>query len=103
LILEVVADADGQRFRGERAYRRVITDAAGAAITKEHVAFINGAKVSSDTRLAPDESRTETFTFPIKRAIPARVRVTFWYYYSPMAQLESQKRVTFLTLSQMLP
>jgi Cytochrome c554 and c-prime len=103
LILEVVADADGQRFRGERAYRRVITDAAGAAITKEHVAFINGAKVSSDTRLAPDESRTETFAFPIKRAIPARVRVTFWYYYSPMAQLESQKRVTFLTLSQMLP
>jgi hypothetical protein len=103
LILELVADAmDGKRFREERVYRRAVVDARGAPIQKEHVAFVKGAKVASDTRLAPDESRTETFVFPIQRGVQTQLKATFWYYYSPMARVESQKRVTFLSMSRLV-
>ena len=61
LMLEVLADGGaGYRFREERFYRRVVADASGTAVTKEHFAFLKGARVLSDTRLAPDEKRTET-------------------------------------------
>ena len=103
LILELVADAmDGKRFREERVYRRAVVDARGAPIQKEHVAFVKGAKVASDTRLAPGESRTETFVFPIQRGVQTQLKATFWYYYSPMARVESQKRVTFLSMSRLV-
>jgi hypothetical protein len=30
------------------------------------------------------------------------VQATFWYYYSPLAQSESQKRLTFLSLRRLV-
>jgi hypothetical protein len=103
LLLEVRADAyDGQHFREERSYTRKIADQQGAPVTHEHVAFMKGAKVLSDTRLAPDEKRTETFTFPIPAGTQAQVKATVSYYYSPLARGESQKRITFLTLNRLV-
>ncbi len=103
LLLEVRADdARGQSFRGERAYARTVADTHDTPILREHFAFVKATKVLTDTRLAPGENRTETFWFPISTGGQTRVKATFWYYYSPLAKTESQKRIVFLTLNQLV-
>lgn len=103
LLLELRADSnDGRHFREERLYRRSVADQQGKPLAMEHFAFLRGAKVVSDTRLAPDERRVETFSFAIPPEIQTRVTATFRYYYSPMARSESQKQITFLTISRLV-
>ena len=103
LILEVRAKAgEGLDFREERVYRRTVADQQGKPVALEHMAFLKGAKVLTDTRLAPDEKRTESFSFPIPAGPQTRVTATLKYYYSPMARIESQKQVTFLSLSRLV-
>jgi hypothetical protein len=103
LVLEVTADPyNGRQFREQRIYRRAVVDKQGKAVELEPYAFVGGAKTMSDNRLAPDEKRTETFTFPIPSGTQTQVQATFWYYYSPLAETESQKRLTFLTLRRLV-
>jgi hypothetical protein len=80
-----------------------VADTHGTVLQREHFAFMKAAKAVSDTRLAPDEKRAETFEFPAPPGSQAQVKATFWYYYSPMARTESQKRITFLTLNRLVP
>jgi len=104
IVLELRADSyGGKHFREERVYRRIVADANGKALDREHLAFLKGAKLISDTRLAPEEKRAETFSFDVPAGDRTQVKATFWYYYSPMARAESQKRVTFLTISRLVP
>jgi hypothetical protein len=104
LVLEVRADGyGGEHFREERVYARKVADAHGTVLMREHFAFMKAANVVSDTRLAPGEKRAETFSFAIPAGSQAQVKATFWYYYSPMARTESQKRITFLTLNRLVP
>ena len=104
LVLEVRADGyGGEHLREERVYVRQVADTHGTILQREHFAFMKGAKVISDTRLAPGEKRAETFQFAIPASSQAQVKATFWYYYSPMARTESQKRITFLTLNRLVP
>ena len=104
LVLELRVDGyGGEHFREERTYARKVADAHGTVLMREHFAFLKAAKVVSDTSLAPGEKRAETFSVPIQPASQAQVKATFWYYYSPMAKTESQKRITFLTLNRLVP
>jgi hypothetical protein len=104
LVLEVRADIyGGAQLREQRVYTRSVADTHGTVLQREHFAFMKGAKAVSDTRLAPDEKRAETFEFPAPPGSQAQVKATFWYYYSPMARTESQKRITFLTLNRLVP
>jgi hypothetical protein len=103
LILEVKADAfGGEHFREERVYRRSVADQAGTRIEQEHLAFMSAAKVLEDTRLAPGEKRTESFAFAIPAGRQTRVTATLRYFYSPFARTESQKLVTFLSMSRLV-
>ena len=103
IVLEVKADAyDGKHFREQRVYRRTVADQQGKEIDREPVAFLRAASVISDTRLAPGEKRRESFAFAIPAGTSAQVSATFWYYYSPLARTEAQKRVTFLTMQQLV-
>ena len=103
IVLEVRADAyNGQHFREQRVYRRTVADQQGKEIDREPTAFLRGASVLSDTRLAPGEKRRESFAFAIPPGTSAQVSATFWYYYSPLARTEAQKRVTFLALQQLV-
>jgi hypothetical protein len=103
IILDVKVDAyDGGHFRQERIYCRTVADQQGNEIHREPVAFLQGAKVLADTRLAPEEKRREVFAFPVPPGTQAQVGATFWYYYSPLARTEAQKRVTFLTLQRLV-
>jgi hypothetical protein len=103
LILEVRANGGANyHFREKRVFRRVVADSNGNPVTKEHVAFLKGAKVLTDTRLAPDEKRTETFSFPIPPGIQTQLTANLRYYYSPMARTDAQKQVNFLSMSRLV-
>ena len=102
LILEVRADSyDGRHFREERIYRRTVADQGGRVLQVEPAAFVKGARVVSDTRLAPNETRTEKFSFPIQQGTQAQVEASLYYYYSPLAATEAQ-RIKFLTLTRLV-
>ncbi|MCL4523588.1 MAG: hypothetical protein M1453_06865 [Acidobacteria bacterium] len=104
LILEVRAEpyGGGQTFREQRVYMRRVADQKGAPVEREHFAFLRGAKVLEDTRLAPRETRSEKFSFPILKGRQARVVADFYYYYSPMASTAAQQKVKFLAISRMV-
>jgi hypothetical protein len=103
MTLEVRADSfDGKHLREERVYRRTVTDQKGVPIDQEHLAFMTAARATSDTRLAPDEKRSEEFLFNIRPGTQTQVTATLRYYYSPFARTDSQKRVTFLTVSRLV-
>ncbi len=104
VILEVRADTDGgQHLIEQRVYRRAVADRDGTPLEREYLVFERGAKVLSDTRLAPDETRSETFLFDVPPGLPTRVSVTLRSFYSPLAKTESQKSTTFLTLNTVVP
>ena len=103
LVLDVRADAyDGKRFHEERRYHRTVADAQGKTLTLEPVAFIKGARTVSDTRLAPDEKRVESFSFPVPSGIQTQVRVELRYDYSPLASADTRKSVSFLTIRRLV-
>lgn len=104
LILELRADAyNGKHFRKERVYRRTVADASGKVINREHMAFMRAARVVSDTRLAANQSRTETFTFAVPQGVQTQLNASFYYYYSPMASTEAEQRVKFLSIRRLVP
>jgi hypothetical protein len=104
IVLDLRADSyGGKHFREERVYRRVVADQSGKILDREHLAFTKAAKLISDTRLAAEEKRTESFSFDIPPGDRTQLKATFWYYYSPTASMESEKRVTFLTISRLVP
>ena len=103
LILEVRADSlAGHHFSEQRIYRRTVEDRSGALLDREDLVFIKGARLVTDTRLAPNETKTETFSFPIPRGTQARVRASLYYYYSPLATTEAQQKVTSLELTRLV-
>jgi hypothetical protein len=102
LILELHADSlAGHHFSEQRIYRRTAADRTGAVLNREDLVFIKGARVVTDTRLAPNETKTEAFSFPIPRGTQTRVRASLYYYYSPLATTEAQQKVTFLELTRL--
>jgi len=101
LILDLQAESlDGHHFSEERIYRRTVADRSGALLNREDLVFIKGAHVVEDTRLAPNETKTETFSFPIPMGIQTRVKASLFYYYSPLATTEAQQKVKFLELTR---
>jgi len=103
LVLEVRADSyGGSQFREERALTRTVADQHGTILSREHFVFVKGARVVSDTRLAPGEKRSETFSFAMPAGKQAQIKATLVYVYSPMARTKAEQRVTFMTLSQFL-
>jgi uncharacterized protein (DUF697 family) len=104
LILVVRATAGGVTTgTATRTYTRVLADAGGALIEKEHVAFMKAAKVVSDTRLAPDETRSETFSLAMPASKSGRVDATFYYFHPATAGPAKSDRIKFLELSKSLP
>ena len=104
LILEVRMDpfGEGQPQRVERVYARTIQDQKGTTLQREHLAFLRGAKVVEDTRIAPKETRTETFTFDLPQGRRARVEANLYYFYSPMAVTEAEQKIRFMAMSRLV-
>lgn len=104
LLLDVRADSyDGQHFREERRYARTVADQQDKPLNLEPLVFMNGTRNVSDSRLAPDETRSEKFSFPVPSGVKTQVQVDLRYYYSPLATTEAQKELTFLTIRRLVP
>ena len=98
LILQVNAvPFSGQAFHERRVFTRVVADQQGKILNVEDRVFIKAAKVVSDTRLAPGETRKEFFTFNVPQGVSSTVEADFIYYYSPMATTQAQQEVRFLS------
>jgi hypothetical protein len=104
LILEVRLDpfVEGQAQRAERVYARNVQDQKGVTLQREHLAFLKGAKVVEDTRIAPKETRTETFTFDLLAGRRAHVEANLYYFYSPMAVTEAEQKIRFMAMSRLV-
>jgi hypothetical protein len=63
--------------------------------------FVQGARLVTDTRLEPNQTKTETFSFPIPQGTQTQVKASLYYYYSPLATTEAQQKVKFLELTRL--
>jgi nitrate/TMAO reductase-like tetraheme cytochrome c subunit len=104
MILEVRLDpfGQGETIRAERVYARTVRDQKGVPVQREYVAFLKGAGVVEDTRIAPKETRTEKFSFDLPAGRRARVEADLYYFYSPMALTEAEQRIKFVTMSRLV-
>jgi hypothetical protein len=66
IVLAVGVDAGSGELlhRRERVYRRDLLDAGGKTLSSVPDLFLRSASVGEDTRLRPQESRSERFTVP---------------------------------------
>ena len=104
LILQVQASPfGGKPFQEERVFTRVVADQQGKILNREDLVFMKAAKVVSDTRLAPGETRKESFTFKVPQGVRSTVEADFYYYYSPTAATKAQQEVKFLSFSRFVP
>jgi len=103
LILNVRLDSsDGRHFEEQRVYRRTVAGQHGETLVEEHLVFMAAAKEVGDSRLAPGEQRTESFSFGIPAKTESRVTAAFQYFYSPFARTEAQKQITFLRMTRVV-
>jgi len=101
LILQVsAAPFGGKPFQEERVFTRVVADQQGKVLNREDLVFMKAAKVVSDTRLAPGQTKKESFTFNVPQGVRSTVKADFYYYYSPTATTEAQQEVKFLSFSR---
>ena len=92
-----VRTADGGQFEAHEVYGKFFLDAAGTRITRDSGYFARGVKLDSDNRIAPDETRTEVFRFPVSPSATAYIDVRLQYEHSPMGGEEGRTRITFLS------
>jgi len=101
LILQVSASPfGGKPFHAERVFTRVVADQQGNILNREDLVFMKAAKVVSDTRLAPGETKKESFTFSVPQGVRSTVQADFIYFYSPTAATQAEQEVKFLSLSR---
>jgi len=98
VILDVeVKTADGQQFEAHEVYGKFFQDASGKRITRDSGYFARGVKLDSDTRIGPDETRTEVLRFPVSPRATAYINVRMTYEHAPTGGEEGRTRITFLS------
>jgi Cytochrome c554 and c-prime len=101
LILQVSASPfGGKPLKQTRVFTRVVADQHGKVLNREDLVFMKAAKMVSDTRLAPQETRKEKFTFSVPQDVSSTVEADFYYYYSPTAATKAQQEVKFLSFKR---
>ena len=103
LFLRVEAETeDGQKFHQEKVYEKVVADAQGNEIRRDSRVFSQAVSILRDNRIAPHEERDEEFLLPVPAGENASVTVSLTYFYSPLNQAETEKRVQFASLTRKL-
>ena len=98
LILDVTAFPFGGKAQHQKKiFTRVVADEHGKILKREDLVFMRAAKVVSDTRLAPRETKKESFTFRVPQGVRSTVQADFYYFYSPSATTRAQQEVKFLS------
>jgi len=85
LVLEVRALDGMKRVIDTRkiVYRKTVVDGKGKEQMTDGDAFLYGEKITSDNRLAPKESRLDTFRFNTRVKDIATVEARAYFFYQP--------------------
>lgn len=103
VILEVTVRPYGRpSFSENRIFSRIFTGAGGSVITHDREYFRPGVRVASDTRIAPDEVRTESFRLAVPPDVAVQVGLRMVYEHLPMGDPETGTRLIFFTESRTL-
>lgn len=102
LMVIEVDTSTGRSFREERVYSKTFLRADGTVI--DHVAdyFGKGIKLASDTRLGPDELRTEKFHFDIEPDETAYVTLKMHYEHAPRGDKGERVWLTFYSIQRLM-
>ncbi len=98
-----VRTSQGQSHEARRVYARSFRDARGAKVTSDGGYFARGVSEESDTRIRPDERRTESFAFPVPSSAAAFIELRLHYEHKPAAGDEGRTWLTFYSESRTLP
>ncbi len=101
----MVVQVDGGTGRTQtatRSYGRVVVDGNNKELNDEASVWLHGARVLRDDRLAPNERRTEKFSFPLAPGTPVRAVAKFYYRYAPEAPGRAESGQPFLSVSSWL-
>jgi len=91
-VLEVTLRKAGETIdRREIPFEVVMLDASGRTLRREHEVFTSAAKVRSDTRLKPDETRVIDISFRDIKASRLVVTASLYYEYSTEALVRDDK------------
>lgn len=94
LVLTVKATTSrGKVYQEKVVYRKVLLDPRGKEITKDVDAFLNAAKIASDNRIRPKETRREEFFFFVPPGVDAVVSAQVAYRYQPQAMSRIETNV----------
>jgi hypothetical protein len=97
ILALAVRTTDGQSFEARRVYTKTFRDGEGRTITHDSGVFGPGVKLEGDSRLGPDEERTETFAFAVSAAAGAHVSLRLHYEHVPTGGAENRTWLTFYT------
>jgi hypothetical protein len=105
LILQVRAKTPKKEIQmGEIVYQKLLLDGNRQEILKDSEVFYKAESLAMDNRLAPRESRIETFKFPAPKGIESimlNVEAKVFYKYSPII-MEMKEMEIKLTGDEML-
>lgn len=94
LNVVVYSYTDNQEItRQTKVYKKVLIGKSNEPLRDDAEMFLFAGSVQSDNRLAPGETREESFSFPVGRDIGVRVEAELVYEYDPMVFVEKNMRV----------
>jgi len=103
IVMVVQVDNGTSRAQSAtRSYGRIVVDANNQEMTDEAAVWLRGVRVVRDDRLAPNERRTEKFSFPMLANTPVRAVAKFYYRYAPEAPGKAESGQPFLSVSSWL-
>jgi len=104
VILDLkVRSSKGGSFEEERIYAKSYLDAEGATIRRDGDYFAPGVRLEEDTRIQPDERRSERFRFAVPADATAFVTVKLHYDHAPTGDDENRTWITFFSENRTLP
>ncbi|MBI5178640.1 MAG: hypothetical protein HZA04_05220 [Nitrospinae bacterium] len=103
LVLEVRTLDGSKRIieTKKTVYRKTVVDGSAREVTSDADAFLYGTKISKDNRLAPDETRLETFRFATRIRDVATVEAITYFLHQPL--VIQQTEMTIPLSSSSLP
>lgn len=107
LVLSVVVSGRGRTlFERRQEYRKVVVDEDGKVLTEDWEVKWKGARILSDNRIHPGETRRETFHFDTGKALEGEAmtaEAALTYEYSPQIRSPQPLEVEIGMVSELLP
>jgi hypothetical protein len=103
IVLEVVVREGGFKLQSrEQAFQKILLDGEGREIEKLSQLF-DAQAIAQDNRIAPRETRYETFRFAVAPSQKAEVSVKVYYLYEPHLIEKKQVKVEVVGKDRVAP